>query len=77
MNNALRKAINVRNMLRRKYDKQRSAESWEKYKKYRNLVTKLRKQSQKYYLKKKCVVEGNGKDFWQTVKPLISHKSPK
>ena len=75
MNNKLRKAINVKNMLKRKYDKIKIADNWQKYRNQRNLVQKLRKQSARNYIKDKCTREKqNSKEFWQTVKPLISNK---
>ena len=45
MNNELRKAINVKNMLRRKYDKCKSKQNWQIFKKQRNTVSILRKAS--------------------------------
>lgn len=74
MNGELRKAINVRNMLKRKYYKQRNNVNWDRYRKYRNLVVKLRKKSLNQYTKEKCMGQAGSKDFWKTVKPLISDK---
>ena len=45
MNGELRKAINVRNMLKRKFDKYKNTENWIKYRNHRNLVTRLKPQS--------------------------------
>ena len=45
MNGELRKTINVRNMLKRKYDKYKTTENWKKYRNHRNLVTRLRKKA--------------------------------
>ena len=39
----LRRAINVRNMFKRKYDKCKSTGHWQQYRNQRNLVTKLRR----------------------------------
>ena len=74
MNDNLRKNINVRNMLQRKYKKCKSTEKWKAYRNHRNLVTKLRKKSIGEYLKNNCKVS-EGKQFWNTIKPLISDKS--
>ena len=74
MNGELRRAINVKNMLNRKYKKCKGKTSWENYKSQRNKVTKLRKKSLNMYLKTKCNESKGGQDFWQTIKPLISHK---
>ena len=71
MNGELRHAINVKNMLKRKYDKVNNKKNWDKYRLQRNLVTKLRKNSINIYLQNKF---GNSKEFWDTVKPLISRK---
>ncbi len=73
MNSALRKAINVRNMLKRKYDRCSTTERWEKYRIQRNLAVKLRKRSKIQYLEK----ISKGKDtkvFWENVKPLMLNK---
>ena len=54
MNTELRKARNVKAMLRRKYDKYPTNFAWEQYRKQRNLVTKLRKKSIKQYFSNNC-----------------------
>jgi len=43
MNDQLRKAINVKAAMKRKYLKISSQNNWEKYRKQRNLVNKLKK----------------------------------
>ena len=40
MNSELRKAINVKNMLKRKYNKCKNQSNWKKYRQQRNIVTK-------------------------------------
>ena len=75
MNGELRKAINVKNMLRRKFDKVKSSRMWEKYRAHINLVTKLRKKSIKSYIGKQCNNDDSRGTFWKTIKPLISNKS--
>ena len=75
MNGELRRAINVKNMLKRKYNKSANNCSWEKYRKQRNIVTKLRKKSIKVYMQKQCADAKNSGGFWKAVKPLISHKN--
>jgi exonuclease III len=76
MNGDLRKLINVKNMLKRKYDKCSTKENWNAYRKSRNATVLLRKNSIKIYLQKHCNSSGNNgsKDFWKNVKPLISNK---
>ena len=76
MNGNLRKAMNVKNMLRRKYYQSKTPTAWNTYRNQRNLVTKLRRQSIRLYVSEKCNGENiNGKEFWRTVKPLISNKA--
>jgi hypothetical protein len=81
MNGELRRSINVKKMLKRRYDQDRNNTNWEKYKCQRNLVTKLRNKSVNVYVKNKCNAKSNnyrnGKDFWNTIKPLISDKGNK
>ena len=66
MNSNLRKSINVKNMLHRKYTRVPSATNWEKYRRQRNLVVRLRKSSRANYIK--SVGKGS------SVKPLVSNK---
>ena len=53
MNGELRRAINVKRMLKRKFTKCNSNMNWDKYRKQRNIVTKLLKKSLQQYMKKK------------------------
>ncbi len=75
MNSQLNKAINVRNMFRRKFDRSRYRNDWEIYRQQRNYVAKLRKSSKNKYLSDRCSNCKNGNDFWDTVKPLLSTKN--
>ncbi len=77
MNSELRKAIHVKNMMIRKYDKCKSNENWLRYRSQRNIVTQLRKKSMRKYMQNKCSEAKNGGGFWEAVKPLISHKQIK
>ena len=76
MNNELRKCINVKNMLRRRYNVYKSKANWKKYIEYRKRGHKLRRKSLQYYISKKCDkhITSNGREFWETIKPLISEK---
>ena len=76
MNDVLRKAINIRNMHKRRFYKCKTRANWCKYRKQRNSVNSLRKKSLHNYIYEKCKQPNmcNGKDFWHTVKPLISDK---
>ncbi len=73
MNVELRKATNVRNMPRRKYDRCKIPSDWSKYKNRRNIVTKLRRKSRAQYFTKQCQ-NGQDKNFWDAVKPLFNQK---
>lgn len=75
MNSSLRKAMNVRDALRRKYHKFKTTENWSRYRTQRNHVTTLRRQSLMKYMKSKCTSlkpDANSVDFWRVIKPLIS-----
>ena len=74
MNCELRKARNAKAMLRRKYEKYPSASSWERYRKQRNFVTKLRKKSIRQYFLKNCDIKNPSTHFWKTIKPFMSQK---
>ena len=76
MNGELRRSINVRNMMKGKYEKNNTSINWKNYTKQRNLVTKLGKQSLNRHLANKCNDHSkqNGNEFCETVKPFISHK---
>lgn len=54
MNNQLRKAINVKSALWRKYTTVKSEANWQQYQKQRNLVNKLKRASLKNYLDERC-----------------------
>jgi len=77
MNSELRKAINVKNMVKRKYYKCKNNENWLRYRSHRNTVTNLRKKSMRIYMQNKCNSAKTGGGFWEAVKPIISHKSVK
>ena len=72
MNGELRRAINVKNRLKREYDRVKTSNNWMKYKKQRNLLTKLRKKSINNYIQGKCTTSKrrNNKEFWDILKPL-------
>ncbi len=73
MNGNLRRAINVKKMLKRKYYLKRTIGRWDKFKTQRNLVTKLRKQSKGHYLQKECSKDYTS-NFWKVIKPMLSNK---
>jgi hypothetical protein len=75
MNHDLRKAIYRKCMLRNKYYKNRCDANWELYKKQRNYVTKLRKQSIRNYFINKTNGVRNSNDFWKIMRPFITDKN--
>ena len=77
MNSELRKSTNVKNMLKRKYDKCKNKTNWLRFRTQRNIVTNMRKKSMRIFMQNKCNVTKGGGGFWEAVKPLISHKSVK
>lgn len=54
MNSELRKAIYKKKILHNKYKKFKNSRNWELYRKQRNYVTKLRKQSIQLYFFERC-----------------------
>ena len=75
MNRKLRKAIYDKKRLHNKYLNCKNSRSWEKYRKSRNLVNKLKKQSINMYFQERCVGGSKSSDFWSTIKPYLSKKS--
>ena len=74
MNNNLRKAINVKASYRRKFQKSKCQESWQKFKKQRNLVNKLKRTSLRKYFDENCNTQkSKGKHFWDVVKPFMTN----
>ena len=72
MNGKLRKAINVKAMLRRKFDKYRTDTAWFKYKAQRNLATNMKLASIRQYFAEQC--SNTSRDFWITIQPFMSDK---
>ena len=75
MNGKLRKAINVKAMLRRKFNKYKNQSYWDKYRKQRNYVTKLKRESMLIYFKERCTNTTNAKEFWNTISPFMTDKN--
>ena len=77
MNNNLRKAINVKASLWRKFQKSKCQQTWHNFKKQRNLVNKLKRESLRKYFDEKCNKKNKGKHFWEVVKPFMTNKNVK
>ena len=74
MNSKLRKFANVKNTLKRKYNKVKSKTYWLRFRNQRNIVTNMRKKSMRIYVQNQCSDTRTGGGFWEAMKPLISHK---
>ena len=74
MNGELRRAVYKKHMLFNKYKKCRTSLNWDNYRKQRNLVTKIKKQSMRVYFYERCAGGPKSKDFWPTIKPFLSKK---
>ena len=75
MNNKLRKAINVKGHLRRRFNAMKTTSTGRNYRDQRNLVTKLKRESFKHYFDKECRQQAKtNQTFWNAVKPFISNK---
>ena len=75
MTKALRKAIYTRTNLRNRYNKKRTQENWNAFKRQRNKCVKILRQAKIDYYKNldvKCLTDN--RKFWKTVKPLFSEK---
>jgi hypothetical protein len=74
MNKELRGAIYRKQMLYSQYTKNRSNKNWGKFRKQRNLVTKIKRKSMKVYFLERCSGGSKSCEFWKTVKPFFSKK---
>ena len=75
MNKTLRKAIYLKKTYLHKFQKLKSHENWEIYRKQRNLVNKLKHKSANQYFQERCIGGVKNSDFWKTIKPFLSNKS--
>ena len=76
MTRALRKATMLRSRLRNKYNEDRTAENWNKFRKQRNSCVKLfRKEKRNYYNNLDISHITDNKKFWKTLQPSFSDKS--
>ena len=75
MMKALRKAVYTRTSLRSRYNKSKSQESWNAFKKQHNRCVKMLRQAKIDYYKTvdiNCLMDN--RKFWKIVKPLFSDK---
>jgi hypothetical protein len=74
MNQELRRAVYRKQMLYSQFTKCQSNKNWEKFRKQRNFVTKLKRKSMKTYFLERCSGGTKSGDFWKTIKPFFSKK---
>ena len=75
MTKSLRKAIMLRSRLKNNFNKKRSDENWDNYKKQRNFCVKLLRQTKEKYFNDINVKSiSDNKKFWKTIKPFFSDK---
>ena len=66
----VRKALNRRCKLLKKYKKTKDEEIWAMYKHYRNKVQKMLKKAEMVYWKDQFAKASNSKEFWQVVRKV-------
>ena len=74
MNKSLKQAVYKKQMLFNKFQKYKTSKNWEKFRRQRNLVTKLKRKSANQYFLERCLGGSKTKDFWSTVKPFLTNK---
>ena len=75
MNKELRNALMKRSRLRNKFNKHKTDENWYNFKIQRNLCNKLNKKAKiKHFRALTNNPNAASKDFWNTIKPLITDK---
>ena len=74
MNGELRRSIFKKCIRFDKYMNFKTSSKWEKYRKQRNAVTKLKKLSMRCYFYERCAGGQKSKYFWSTIKPFIFKK---
>ena len=73
-NTKLRKASYKKQFFLTNIKKWRSTANWEAYRKQRNLTTNIKRNSVRTYFDEHCAGGPKSKDFWPTVKPLLTNK---
>ena len=74
-NGELRKEINYKKKLRRTFDNSRTTNNWNNFRIQRNKVTSLKRAAIRGYFFERCSGGPQSKDFWPTIKPIISKGS--
>ena len=74
MTKYLRKAIMLTSRLKNNFNKKRSDENWDNYKKQRNFCVRLLRQTkEKYFSDTNAKSISDNKKFWKTIKPFFSN----
>ena len=75
MSKTLRKVIMKRSKLRNAFNRKRSSENWENYKRQRNMCSNILKSTQKTFFETLNINEmTDNRKFWKTVKPFFTDK---
>ena len=75
MSKTLRKAIMKRSKLRNTFNKKRSSENWQNYKRQRNICSNILKSTKKTFFETLNTNEiTDNRKFWKTVKPFFTDK---
>ena len=75
MSKTLRKAIMKRSKLRNTFNKKRSSENWQNYKRQCNICSNILKSTKKIFFETLNINEiTDNRKFWETVKPFLTDK---
>ena len=75
MSKTLRKAIMKRSKLRNTFNKKRSSENWQNYKRQRNICSNILKSTKKTFFETLNINEiTDERKFWKTVQPFFTDK---
>ena len=76
MNRILRKAFMLCTRLKNRYNKNKTTDNWDAYRRQRNFCVKLSQKTKRDFYNQLDISElTDNKKFWKTVKPFISDKS--
>ena len=74
----IRKSMRERDRLKKKSNKSRNHEDWEKYRLIRNKIVSMRRKAMQDYFQRLCVDRyADQRKFWSTIKPYIKKRKSK
>ena len=74
----IRKSMKERDRLKKKSNKSRNHEDWEKYRLIRNKIVSMRRKAMQDYFQRLCVDRyADQRKFWSTIKPYIKKRKSK